>query len=62
MESDHELIVTVRLYGSGSAEDAAQALRDYNGTFELPGNSAVDEVEILTVRPAGRDGDQSCPG
>jgi hypothetical protein len=51
-EADYDLIVTVRLYGSGSAEDAAQALMYYKSTFEWPGNRAVEEVEILNARPA----------
>jgi hypothetical protein len=45
-EADYELAVTVRVYGAGTAEEAAQALRDYPGTFEL---SRDREVEIITV-------------
>lgn len=45
-ETDHELLVTVRLYGGGTAEDAAQALRDYRSTFDLDGDR---EVEIIGV-------------
>jgi hypothetical protein len=47
--SDHELIVTVRLYGIGTVEEAAQALRDFSGTFDLSGDR---EVEIIDVRTA----------
>jgi hypothetical protein len=45
-EHDFRLEVHVRLYGDGSADDAADALRDYKGTFDLPGDR---EVEILAV-------------
>jgi hypothetical protein len=47
--SDYDLIVTVRVYGPGSAEDAARALRDHRSTFDLPRDA---EVEILDARPA----------
>jgi hypothetical protein len=46
-EKDYELTVTVRVYGDGSAEDAARALRAYNGTFDLPHDA---EVEIIDVQ------------
>ena len=46
-ETDYELIVTVRVYGPGSAQDAAHALRAYNGTFDLPHDA---EVEIIDVQ------------
>jgi hypothetical protein len=48
-ESDYDLVVTVRVYGPGSAEDAARALRDYRSTFDLPDDA---EAEILSARPA----------
>ena len=48
-----DLIVTVRLYGPGTAEDAARALREYRSTFVLSGDR---EVEILDARPTGADG------
>jgi len=47
-ESDFTLTVTVRLYGGGTAEEAAQALRDYRSTFDLPRDR---EVEIIDVQP-----------
>jgi hypothetical protein len=46
---DFDLLVTVRVYGAGSAMDAAGALCTGRGTFDLPGDG---EVEILTARPA----------
>ncbi len=48
-EQDYELIITVRVYGGGTADEAAAALRDYKSTFDLPGDR---EVEIISVRPA----------
>ena len=51
-EQDYELTVTVRLYGGGTASEAAAALRDYNGTFDLRGDR---EVEIIDVRPVQRE-------
>jgi hypothetical protein len=48
-EADYDLIVTVRVYGPGSAEDASRALRDYPTTFDLPRDA---EVEIINARPA----------
>ena len=47
-EADYGLIVTVRVYGPGSADDAAQALRDHPATFDLPGDA---EAEIIDARP-----------
>ncbi len=48
-DQDFTLTVTVRLYGDGTAEEAAKALKDYGTTFDLPGGG---EVEILDARPA----------
>jgi hypothetical protein len=45
---DLDLLVTVRLYGPGSAEDAARALVAPNAAFGLDGGG---EVEILAARP-----------
>jgi hypothetical protein len=45
--ADYDLIVTVRVYGPGSAEDAARALMDYGTTFDLPRDA---EVEILNAQ------------
>jgi hypothetical protein len=46
---DFDLLVTVRVYGAGSAMDAAGALGTAPVTFDLPGDG---EVEILIARPA----------
>ena len=46
-ETDYELIVTVRVYGAGNAEDAAQALMGYRSTFDL---LCGGEAEILHVQ------------
>lgn len=46
---EFELIVSVTLHGEGTCEDAAKALRDHTGTFDLPGGR---EVEIIAVRPS----------
>jgi hypothetical protein len=48
-ESDFTLTVTVRLYGGGTAEEAAQALRDHPETFDLPNDR---EVEIIDAQAA----------
>jgi hypothetical protein len=45
-EREIVLEVHVRLYGDGTADDAADALRGYKGTFIPPHG---DEVEILEV-------------
>jgi len=52
-EQDYELMVKVRVYGGGTAEEAAAALRQHNGTFDLPGGR---EVEIIGARPAPQEG------
>lgn len=49
-EHDFRLEVIVRLYGDGTADDAADALRGYKGTFTPPHG---DEVEILEVHTSG---------
>ncbi len=46
-DQDFEIAVVVRLYGGGTAREAAMALKDYNGTFDVPGGR---EAEILEVR------------
>ncbi len=51
-DQDFTLTVTVRLYGGGTAEEAAKALKDYPTTFDLPGDR---EVEILDVKAAGHE-------
>jgi hypothetical protein len=48
-DQDFSLDVTVRLYGGGTAEEAAQALRDHPETFDLPNDR---EVEIIDAQPA----------
>jgi hypothetical protein len=47
-DQDFTLTVTVRLYGGGTAAEAAKALRDYRSTFDLPGDR---EVEIIDANP-----------
>jgi hypothetical protein len=49
--SDFNLAVTVRLYGNGTAEDAARALLA-PGTYLLPNGA---EVEILDARAVTED-------
>lgn len=47
--NDYDLTVTVRLYGFGDAQDAAQVMNSYTGTFVLPNG---DECEIIAVQPS----------
>ena len=47
IDQDYELMVKVRVYGGGTAEEAADALRDFRSTFDL---SRDREVEIIEVR------------
>jgi hypothetical protein len=47
-DATFDLTVTVCLYGGGTADEAAKALKDYRSTFDLPGDR---EVEILDARP-----------
>jgi hypothetical protein len=54
-DQDYELIVKVRVYGGGTADEAAAALRDYRSTFDLSGDR---EVEIIEVREAITHGGQ----
>lgn len=50
-EKDYELLVTVRVYGRCSVERAAQALRNYPSTFDLPHD---EEMEIMNVQVVPR--------
>lgn len=47
--SDFRVTVCVRVYGEGTAADAARALEAYSGTFTLPNG---DEVEIIRAIPS----------
>jgi hypothetical protein len=49
---DYVLLVTVRLYGGGTAEEAAQALRDYRSTFDLSGDREVEIIRVTETGPA----------
>lgn len=51
-ESDYELLVTVRVYGPGSAEDAARVLVAHGETFDLPHDA---EFEIISAQPIKKD-------
>lgn len=57
-EQDFDLVVTVRLYGNGTADDAAQVMNSYTGTFVLPNG---DEAEIIGVAPLPDDAEISVP-
>jgi len=46
-EADYKFLVTVRVYGPASAEDAAQVLKSYANTFDV---SYDAEVEIMDVQ------------
>jgi hypothetical protein len=57
-DQDVKLDVTMRLYGGGTAEQAATALRKWQGTFELPPYQW--EAEILDAQPAGNPPAATC--
>ena len=48
-----DLVVRVVAYGTGplTADMAARALVAYQGTFELPAERVLDEVEIIAAEP-----------
>jgi hypothetical protein len=49
-DADYSLLVTVRLYGGGTADEAARALRDYRSTFDLSGDREVEIIGVTTAQ------------
>jgi len=49
---DFELQVSVRVYGPGDAEAAAEALRRYRSTFDMPGDAECEILAAVPVLPA----------
>ena len=50
VDTDYTLTVTVRVYGGGSADEAAQALRNYRSTFDLDGDREVEIIDVTTAQ------------
>jgi len=48
--SDVDVTVTVRVFGSGTAAEAAVALAAWEGALSLPGERPA---KIISARPAG---------
>jgi hypothetical protein len=50
VDTDYVLTVTVRIYGGGSADEAAEALRGVAGTFFLSGDREVEILDVAATR------------
>ena len=52
-EDDFFLTVKVRTYGGVTAEEAAQALRDYPASIDLPGQREMEilDAQVLSIVP-----------
>ena len=49
-DQDFHLLVTVRLYGGGTADEAARALHAYCSSFDLSGDREVEIINVITAQ------------